>query len=71
MLPLVLARAVRGQGFERWDGTGQPTRARGEAIALPMRLAAVALDAHRGYVLNGNEGVVHSPPQLRRRPLVA
>lgn len=44
------------QGFERWDGSGQPTKARGEAIKLPMRLAAVALDAHRGYLLDGASG---------------
>ncbi|HVY28821.1 MAG TPA: HD domain-containing phosphohydrolase [Polyangiaceae bacterium] len=48
--------AALHQGFERWDGSGQPTRARGEAIALPMRLAAVALDAHRGYLLDGASG---------------
>jgi HD-GYP domain-containing protein (c-di-GMP phosphodiesterase class II) len=31
--------------FERWDGSGAPRRLRGEAIALPARLAQVAAQA--------------------------
>jgi HD-GYP domain-containing protein (c-di-GMP phosphodiesterase class II) len=61
--------AALHQGFERWDGTGQPTRARGEAIALPMRLAAVALDAHRGYLLDGPQGVLTFLRKHRGREL--
>jgi HD-GYP domain-containing protein (c-di-GMP phosphodiesterase class II) len=43
--------AALHQGFERWDGTGQPTKARGTDIALGMRIAQVALDADRGFML--------------------
>ncbi len=65
-------QAALQQGFERWDGSGQPTRARAEAIALPMRLAAVALDADRGYLLGGADAAVafvkkHSGRELEPR----
>jgi HD-GYP domain-containing protein (c-di-GMP phosphodiesterase class II) len=33
-----------GQVFERWDGFGAPRRLRGEAIALPVRVALLASD---------------------------
>jgi HD-GYP domain-containing protein (c-di-GMP phosphodiesterase class II)/DNA-binding CsgD family transcriptional regulator len=46
------------QGFERWDGTGQPTRARGEEIGRAMRFAQLAIDAYRGYQLGGIEAAV-------------
>jgi HD-GYP domain-containing protein (c-di-GMP phosphodiesterase class II) len=65
-------QAAIHQGFERWDGSGQPTRAKGEAIALPMRIAAVALDADRGHLLGGAEGALafvakHSGRELEPR----
>jgi HD-GYP domain-containing protein (c-di-GMP phosphodiesterase class II)/DNA-binding CsgD family transcriptional regulator len=46
------------QGFERWDGTGQPTKARGEEIGRPMRFAQLAIDAYRGYQLGGIEAAI-------------
>jgi HD-GYP domain-containing protein (c-di-GMP phosphodiesterase class II) len=41
------------QAFERWDGSGMPTRARGDAIAKAMRLAQLALDLDRGFLAGG------------------
>jgi HD-GYP domain-containing protein (c-di-GMP phosphodiesterase class II) len=46
------------QGFERWDGTGQPTKAREHEIARPMRFAQLAIDAYRGYQLGGIDAAV-------------
>jgi HD-GYP domain-containing protein (c-di-GMP phosphodiesterase class II) len=40
---------------ERWDGKGLPGRARGEAIPLPVRIAAVARDAAFQRLLGGSE----------------
>lgn len=45
------------QGFERWDGSGQPKKARAEAIALSMRLAQLALDLDRGYLVGKLDGM--------------
>jgi len=38
-------REIVHQGFERWDGKGQPKKLRGDAIALPVRVMSVATDA--------------------------
>lgn len=46
------------QAFERWDGTGKPGGAKGEAIALGMRIAHVAIDANIGHRLGGVDGAV-------------
>jgi HD-GYP domain-containing protein (c-di-GMP phosphodiesterase class II) len=46
------------QAFERWDGTGKPRGTRGEALALGMRIAHVAIDANIGHRLGGVEGAV-------------
>jgi len=45
------------QGFERWDGSGQPKKTRADAIALSMRLAQLALDLDRGFVVGKLEGM--------------
>ena len=45
------------QGFERWDGTGQPKKIRADGIALAMRLAQLALDLDRGYLIGQLEGM--------------
>jgi HD-GYP domain-containing protein (c-di-GMP phosphodiesterase class II) len=44
--------------FERWDGTGLPTRAAGEALPLALRIAHVAAEANVGYRLGGVEGAI-------------
>jgi HD-GYP domain-containing protein (c-di-GMP phosphodiesterase class II) len=53
--------AFRGalfQAFERWDGSGRPTGAKGEAIALGMRIAHVGIDANIGHRIGGVDGAV-------------
>jgi HD-GYP domain-containing protein (c-di-GMP phosphodiesterase class II) len=49
--------------FERWDGKGAPRRKRGEAIALPARLAAVAFTA----VMFGGAGGTEAAMEAVRR----
>lgn len=51
-------RAALFQAFERWDGSGKPTAVKGDAIALGMRIAHVAIDANIGHRLGGVEGAV-------------
>ena len=53
-------RVARGlaQVYERWDGTGQPHRLKGEAIELPVRLAQLALDADAGRLALGEQGTI-------------
>ncbi len=51
-------RAALFQAFERWDGSGKPLKPRGEAIALGMRIAQVAIDANIGHRLGGVDGAV-------------
>jgi HD-GYP domain-containing protein (c-di-GMP phosphodiesterase class II) len=51
-------RAALSQAFERWDGKGRPARIKGEAIALSMRIAQVALEANVGHRLGGVDGAV-------------
>jgi len=49
-------RAALGQAFERWDGRGVPRKLRGEALALPMRLAQIGEDVEVGHRAGGVEG---------------
>ena len=49
---------------ERWDGKGEPGRARGEEIPLPMRIVHVARDAALQRMLGG---VDHAASVVRRR----
>src|SRR5262249_51401407 len=51
-------RAALFQAFERWDGSGKPTGVEGDAIALGMRIAHVAIDANIGHRLGGVDGAV-------------
>jgi HD-GYP domain-containing protein (c-di-GMP phosphodiesterase class II) len=51
-------RAALYQAFERWDGSGKPAHEKGEAIALGMRIAHVAIDANIGHRLGGVEGAI-------------
>jgi hypothetical protein len=44
-----------GYLVERWDGKGLPSRARGEEIPLPVRIASVARDAAFQRMLGGPE----------------
>lgn len=44
------------QVYERWNGKGVPTGAKGEAIALTTRLATVAYEAEIGHRLGGVQG---------------
>jgi HD-GYP domain-containing protein (c-di-GMP phosphodiesterase class II) len=57
-------RAALGQIFERWDGRGVPGRARGEAVALAVRIVHLAMDAELFARLGGLEAVRAT---LRRR----
>src|SRR5436305_1694852 len=45
-----------GQMFERWDGRGGPKGLRGEEIAAPARVAAVAYTAVMFHDVGGAEG---------------
>jgi HD-GYP domain-containing protein (c-di-GMP phosphodiesterase class II) len=45
------------QNNERWNGGGQPNKLRGEAIALPARIAQVAYDVELGHRFGGAEGI--------------
>jgi HD-GYP domain-containing protein (c-di-GMP phosphodiesterase class II) len=49
---------------ERWDGKGEPGRARGDQIPLPMRVVHVARDAAFQRMLGGVE---HAASVVRRR----
>ena len=51
-------RAALFQAFERWDGSGKPLKVKGEAIALGMRIALVAIDANIGHRLGGLDGAI-------------
>ncbi len=53
-------RVARGLGqvYERWDGTGQPRRLKGDAIEIGVRLAQVALDADAAQRVLGDEGTI-------------
>jgi HD-GYP domain-containing protein (c-di-GMP phosphodiesterase class II) len=62
-------RAALFQAFERWDGSGKPKRAKGEAIALAMRIAHVAIDANIGHRLGGVEGALTLTRKHARRGL--
>jgi HD-GYP domain-containing protein (c-di-GMP phosphodiesterase class II) len=44
--------------FERWDGKGAPQRLRGEAIALPARVAQLAAQAMVYYRLGGVDAAI-------------
>jgi HD-GYP domain-containing protein (c-di-GMP phosphodiesterase class II)/DNA-binding CsgD family transcriptional regulator len=44
--------------FERWDGTGAPDRAKGDALPLSLRIAHVASEANVGHRLGGVEGAI-------------
>jgi HD-GYP domain-containing protein (c-di-GMP phosphodiesterase class II) len=46
------------QALERWDGQGMPNQLRGEAIARPMRVTQLALDAELFFQLGGIEAAV-------------
>jgi len=62
-------RAALYQAFERWDGSGRPSRLKGENIALGMRIAHVASDANIGHRLGGVEGAIALVKQRARRGL--
>ena len=58
---LGLPQSVQGlfaHRFERWDGHGPLGRAKGDRIALPMRIVHVAVDAAFQHLLGGEERVV-------------
>lgn len=46
-----------GDVFERWDGGGVPGKASGEQIALPARVATLALDAELSFRFGGESAV--------------
>lgn len=46
-------REALGQVFERWDGHGQPAGLQGEAVALPVRVVALAHTAALYHRLGG------------------
>jgi HD-GYP domain-containing protein (c-di-GMP phosphodiesterase class II) len=51
-------RALFAHMFERWDGHGPLRRAKGEEVALPIRIVHVAVDAAFQNLLGGEERVV-------------
>ena len=51
-------RAALFHTFERWDGSGFPRKLRGEAIALPMRLAQAGEEVEYGHRLGGVDGML-------------
>jgi HD-GYP domain-containing protein (c-di-GMP phosphodiesterase class II) len=58
---LGLSRSVRGllaHLFERWDGHGPVTHAKGDEIPLPMRIVHLAVDAAFQRLLGGEERVL-------------
>lgn len=62
-------RAALFQAFERWDGSGKPCKVKGEAIALGMRIAHVAIDANIGHRLGGVDGAIALTRQRAKRGL--
>jgi HD-GYP domain-containing protein (c-di-GMP phosphodiesterase class II) len=62
-------RAALFQAFERWDGSGKPTSVNGDAIALGMRIAHVAIDANIGHRLGGVDGAVSLTRKHAKRGL--
>lgn len=62
-LPPSVQRAVR-EAVEWWNGDGPPSGLRGEAIALPARIARAAADAARFDHIGGRDAAVEA---LRRR----
>ncbi len=58
---LGLSGSVQGlfaHRFERWDGHGPLGRAKGDQIALPMRIVHLAVDAAFQHLIGGEERVV-------------
>lgn len=55
--------------FERWDGRGSPRGRRGDAIALPARVAAVAFAAAMFETAGGSEAAVQAIGRWRGRAL--
>lgn len=58
-------RAALVQNAERWNGTGQPNKIRGNAIALPMRIAQLAYEVELGHRLGGTDGIRARLTKLR------
>lgn len=52
------------QAFERWDGKGQPGRARGEQLTVPVRVAHVATESALAFNVGGVDAAVDV---IRRR----
>jgi HD-GYP domain-containing protein (c-di-GMP phosphodiesterase class II) len=57
-------RDALGQIFERWDGRGVPGRARGDGVALAVRIVHLAMDAELFARLGGPDAVMAA---LRQR----
>lgn len=49
-------RALFSHLTERWDGEGEPGRAKGDELPLPVRIAHVARDAAFQHMIGGEEG---------------
>ena len=58
MTPTV--RSSLAQGFERWDGRGQPNQIKGDAIELPARFAHLATRALAFHELGGADVAIAS-----------
>jgi HD-GYP domain-containing protein (c-di-GMP phosphodiesterase class II)/DNA-binding CsgD family transcriptional regulator len=63
-----VARALN-ESFERWDGRGAPRGLGGEEIALPARVAHVAMDARAFHQLGGSESALEICRQRAGRAL--
>jgi HD-GYP domain-containing protein (c-di-GMP phosphodiesterase class II) len=57
------------QHQERWDGSGGPEGAKGEGIALAMRIAQAASDVETGHRLGGVDGARARTKRLAGRSL--
>jgi HD-GYP domain-containing protein (c-di-GMP phosphodiesterase class II) len=57
------------QHQERWDGSGGPEGAKGDAIALAMRIAQAASDIETGHRLGGIEGARARTKRLAGRAI--
>jgi HD-GYP domain-containing protein (c-di-GMP phosphodiesterase class II) len=56
-LPAAVVHGMN-QVFETWDGQGAPARLKGEAIARPVRVAQIAVDAQAAARALGSDGCV-------------
>lgn len=62
-------RAALVQNNERWNGGGMPAKKKGDAIALPMRIAQVGQEIAIGHKIGGVDGAIARTKQLAGKSL--